>query len=140
MSQVEVYDLFKHEDERGFLLKAVKKEYTGDAPFGEIYFVSASPGTVRANHFHRETTEWFVVVHGEGLLTLADADNPNDKREIPMGKENRVCVRIPRGVAHSIRAVGHDDMLMMAFADRPYDPQATDTFGLEIDSGLPEDV
>lgn len=134
MDDVEVFDLFRHDDSRGYLLKAVKKDYTHDRPFGEIYFVSASPGTVRANHFHEVATEWFVVVQGQGVLTLADAKNPSDRREVAMGGEARVCVRIPPGVAHAIRAVGDSDMLMMALADKPYDPEDTDTYSLEIDA------
>lgn len=134
MDEIEVFDLFKHEDERGYLLKAVKKEYTHDRPFGEIYFVNASPGTVRANHFHEVATEWFVVVKGAGVLTLADVKNTDVRREIPMGGEHRVCVRIPPGVAHAIRAVGTEDMLMMALADKPYDPNDTDTYPLVIDA------
>ena len=137
MSDIEVFDLFKHEDSRGFLLKAVKKEYTDDKPFGEIYFVSASPGTVRANHFHKVATEWFVVVRGEGILTLADAEAPSNRREVPMGGENKVCVKIPPGVAHAIKAVGDSDMLMMALADKPYDPNDTDTYPLELASSDP---
>ena len=132
MDDIEVFDLFRHDDERGFLLKAVKKEYTYDRPFGEIYFVSADPGTVRANHFHKVTTEWFVVVAGTGELTLADAENPSNRRTIPMGGENRVCVKIPPGVAHAIKAVGDQNMLMMALADKPYDPNDTDTFAIQL--------
>ncbi|MEO1230602.1 MAG: cupin domain-containing protein [Myxococcota bacterium] len=134
MEDIEVFELFKHQDERGFLLKAVKKEYTHDRPFGEIYFVSASPGTVRANHFHRVATEWFVVVRGQGVLTLADAEEPEKRRQVKMGGDDRVCVRIPPGVAHAIRAVGDEDMLMMALADKPYDPNDTDTYPLEIEA------
>ena len=132
MSEVEVFELFQHDDSRGFLLKAVKKEYTHERPFGEIYFVSATPGTVRANHFHKIATEWFVVVRGTGVLTLADVNEPEQKREIAMGGENRVCVRIPPGVAHAIEAVGSEEMLMMALADKPYDPNDTDTYPLEL--------
>jgi dTDP-4-dehydrorhamnose 3,5-epimerase-like enzyme len=132
MDEVEVFDLFRHEDSRGFLLKAVKKDYTLERPFGEIYFVSASPGTIRANHFHRVTTEWFVVVRGEGRLVLADAERPATRRDIAMGGAHQVCVRIPPGVAHAIQAVGTEDMLMMALADKPYDPNDTDTYPLEI--------
>ncbi|MBX2811303.1 MAG: WxcM-like domain-containing protein [Myxococcales bacterium] len=132
MNDIQVFDLFKHEDERGFLLKAVQKAYTDERPFGEIYFVSASSGTVRANHFHKVTTEWFVVVRGEGVLTLADAEFPNKRRTIPMGGCHQVCVKIPPGVAHAICSVGTEDLLMMALADKPYDPKDTDTFPLEI--------
>jgi len=133
MSRVRVYELFQHDDERGFLLKAVKKEYTGDRPFGEIYFVSASPGTIRANHFHRVTTEWFVVVRGQGELILADPANPlENRRHIIMGGPDRVCVQVPPGVAHAIEAIGTEEMLMMALADRPYDPSDNDTYPIEL--------
>ncbi len=137
IEHIEVFELFRHDDERGFLLKAVKKEYTDDRPFGEIYFVSASPGTVRANHFHELTTEWFVVVAGQGVLTLADAKDPTRRRTVAMGKDQRVCVKIPPGVAHAIEAVGEGDMLMMALADKPYDPADTDTFPLVINPPAP---
>ena len=137
MDEIEVFDLFRHDDARGYLLKAVKNEYTDDRPFGEIYFVSASPGTVRANHFHVVTTEWFVVVKGQGVLTLADVNDLSNRREVEMN--GRVCVKIPKNVAHAIRAVGDEDMLMMALADKPYDPNDTDTYPCEIDSSIMEE-
>lgn len=134
MNGVEVFELFKHTDPRGWLLKAVKKDYTGGAPFGEIYVVGAPPGEVRANHYHKEATEWFAVLRGEAVLTLADANDPGgERRQIQMGGERRVCVKIPPGIAHAVRCAGDDEMILLAFADRPYDPAFPDTYACVID-------
>ncbi len=132
MDTVEVFTCFRHTDSRGYLLKAVKKEYTDDRPFGEIYIVGAPKGEIRANHYHLVATEWFVILAGEAELTLADYENTEDRRVVPMGGENRVCVKIPPGVAHAIQNVGEEDMILMALADKPYDPNDTDTYALTL--------
>ena len=133
MKDVEVHKLFLHTDEGGWLLKAVRGEYTDGAPFGEIYVVGALPGAVRGNHYHPKTTEWFVVVRGQARLLVADPANPDtDRRQIAMGGADHVCVKIPPMVAHAVENVGAGEMLLLALADRPYDPDDTDTLPCEI--------
>jgi dTDP-4-dehydrorhamnose 3,5-epimerase len=131
--KVKEFSLPLHRDDRGYLLKAVMKEFTGSSSFGEIYFVHSAPGIVRANHFHKIATEWFVVVQGEGLLTLIDPEFSTNRQSIKMNADLPICVLIPPGVAHSIKATGTEPMLMMALSDRPYDPEATDTYAYKFD-------
>ena len=133
MKGVEVHELALHTDARGWLLKAVAKSYTDGAPFGEIYVVGALPGQVRANHYHREATEWFAVLRGTAQLTLADADSSDaDRREISMGGEDRICVKIPPFVGHAVTVTGSEEMVLLAFTDRPYDRSSPDTYPLVL--------
>src|SRR5271165_5566772 len=44
---------------------------------------SLPPSQVRANHYHRKTSEWFAVVKAKALLKLADAE-ANEWNEIQL--------------------------------------------------------
>lgn len=130
---VKTFELPVFVDQRGFLLKAVMNEFVGDRQFGEIYFVESAPGIVRANHYHRLATEWFVVIKGEALLRLASTSEPTLQKEITMNASQPICVMIPPGVAHALIATGTEPMLMMALADKGYDPSDTDTYPFDFE-------
>lgn len=113
-------------DSRGWLLKAVPKEYVGENPFGEIYLSGANPGEIKGCHYHDDTTEWFCVIQGEGTLYLEDITT-GEKMRLNMSRENRLSVEIPPRVAHAILNNGKEEMVLLAFANLPYDTQDPDT-------------
>lgn len=125
---IRVFDLPVFKDHRGYLLKAVLNEFVGESNFGEIYFVQSEPGIIRANHYHKIATEWFVVVAGSATLLLVDIKEPNSRVKYELSSENHKCVMIPPGIAHSLIAQGNQPMLMMALSDKPYNPLDTDTY------------
>jgi dTDP-4-dehydrorhamnose 3,5-epimerase len=128
LHSVEQIPLKTHADHRGYLLKAIENSFLSGYSFGEIYFVQSVPGCIRANHYHLKTTEWFVPIKGRMLLELEDVDRPGEKISITLDHAAPVCVKIPPGVAHGIKALGDTEMLMMALADKGYDPEDTDTY------------
>lgn len=50
---------FVHEDNRGIIEGLIN---TGK--WGEINFIVSLPGTVRGNHYHKNTTELFIILDG----------------------------------------------------------------------------
>lgn len=126
IERVSIREVPYHEDPGGWLLKAVPKEIVGDRPFGEIYFSGARPGETRGKHYHEDTTEWFFVIQGTGILYLQDVET-GEVMTVDMSRERRLSVEIPPRVAHAIRNNGNVEMILLAFADVPYDPDRPDT-------------
>ena len=115
----------RHADPRGWLVKTL----TGSEPYlpegvGEIYVVMAAPGQVRGNHYHPRTAEWFTVLMGAARLSLLDPVN-GERREMRLDGERPTTVYVPPGIAHAFCTPNGSDapMLLLAYADRPYDPE-----------------
>ncbi len=124
------------EDGRGWLLKAVLKEYTGQSAFGEIYLSGANPGKAKGNHYHDHTTEWFCVISGGGTLRLEDIST-GEKMVLTMTRENRLSVEIPPRVAHAVHNDGEVELVLLAFADAPYDLENPDTIPWDVGEPAP---
>ncbi len=88
------------------------------------HLVITLPGQIRGNHFHRLATET-VTVFGPALVRFRKA---NTTRDISVGKEEAIQLVFPPGVAHAIKNTGTRPGILIAFSNRPYDPQAPDTY------------
>jgi dTDP-4-dehydrorhamnose 3,5-epimerase len=119
-------------DTRGWLFKAVPKEFVGKSQFGEIYLSGAKPREVKGCHYHNKTTEWFCVIQGEGTLYLKDTRS-GEKMTLTLNRENRLSIEIPPQIAHAILNSGTEEMILLAFADIPYDSDNPDTVHWEFD-------
>jgi dTDP-4-dehydrorhamnose 3,5-epimerase-like enzyme len=119
-------------DGRGWLLKLMDgKEPTLPPTFGEIYMVMALPGHVRANHYHVKTSEWFTVVKGRAILKVADPESA-ESNVIQLHAAEPQTVFVPAGVAHAFKNPEDSggELLLIAYADHPYDPDDTLAFEL----------
>ena len=119
-------------DGRGWLLKLMDGNEPALLPsFGEIYVVMALAGQVRANHYHLKTSEWFTVVKGAAILKVADPESAESK-VISLHAAEPQTVFVPAGVAHAFKNPEDSgtDLLLVAYADHPYDPADTVQFEL----------
>jgi dTDP-4-dehydrorhamnose 3,5-epimerase-like enzyme len=108
-------------DSRGWLLKMLMRQHIdGDREFGEIYVTAAHPGQVKGNHYHRSATEWFCVIQGTGRLVARDVAT-GAQEEFLLSAEAPATVLVPPNVAHAVQNVGEGLMLLLAYADTPYD-------------------
>jgi dTDP-4-dehydrorhamnose 3,5-epimerase-like enzyme len=127
---VRIFDVRHHADERGVFAKPVETHFVArPGKFGEIYVIHAPPGSVRGNHHHRESTEWFCVILGRALLVL---EKNGIRNEIVMDGAKPITVEIPAGVAHAIKSLGPGNMTLVVYWDRGYDPAASDTYPEKI--------
>ena len=119
------------EDPRGWFLKVLKGDEEGlPNQTGEIYLSVADPGEVRGSHYHPCTSEWFTVVLGSALLRLLDLVS-GERQELALSAAAPVTVYVPAGIGHAFvnPASETQQMMVIAYADRPYDP--VDTIPLE---------
>lgn len=61
------FPLSEHKDVRGVFCEIMR-----ELPFGQLSFVTVSPGTSRGGHYHHSKVELFVVVSGEILFQQMD--------------------------------------------------------------------
>ncbi|MFQ5716145.1 MAG: WxcM-like domain-containing protein [Nitrospinales bacterium] len=127
MKDIEVKNLEKKTDARGWLIEVLRGERLGpNKSFGQIFVAVAPPGKVRGNHYHHRKIEWFCVLSGTGLLLLKDLETGEEK-EITMGENEPKTVKITPGVIHAIKNVGTHDMALLVYVDEQFDPADPDT-------------
>ena len=131
MTQVDIRKLVVHTDERGWLVEILREKHTDGKISGQFYVTAAKPGISKGNHYHTRKTEWFCVISGKAKLVLKDLKT-NKVDEIAMGDENMVVVKIPPNIAHSIKNIGKNDMMLLAFIDEEFDPDDPDTIPHEL--------
>ena len=78
--------------------------------FGEIYFSTVHPGTIKGWHKHTKMILNYAVVSGMIKLVLCD-DRQNSPTkgnimEIFTGEENYLLIQIPTGVWNGFKGVG----------------------------------
>ena len=67
--------------------------------FNLLYF---RPGKTRGNHYHPEFVEYFLVVHGEGVMVWKE-DKDAEEHVVQMSKG--MCTRSPAGIIHAFYAI-----------------------------------
>lgn len=122
-----IYKLNKFIDNRGFLLKVVENAFIGRAMFGELYMISFKNKQIRGNHYHKKTTEWFVVIKGNLRLILQHS-RTKKKEVILLSSDDPRCVRIDPLIAHSLEPVDGRQTLMLAYSSKKYNALSPDTY------------
>lgn len=119
--------LLLKKDERGWLLKVLMRHHLPEEKreFGEIYVTAARPGEVKGNHYHRRTREWFCVVCGQGQLVTKNVAT-GETAEFILSVDEPHTIEVSPNVAHAVKNVGQDLMVLLAYADEPYDPDDPD--------------
>ena len=119
-------------DGRGELVKVLTSSgLGGKAPFGEIYLIRTQPGEVRGRHYHDHTTEWFIALRGKMRIRLVLPGTDRAKDVVLDGADPKV-LKVPAGVAHALKPEGEESPLLLAYADREYDPGSPDAVPCEI--------
>ena len=126
---VQVIDINKVPDERGFFAEVARKDWSGI--FGEEWVSQANlsksyPGMIRAWHRHaRRQIDYFVVLQG-AMKILAYDDNKQSKTfgklvEIVASEDRLQMVRIPGHYWHGTKTIGDRPSLTMYFVNNLYD-------------------
>ena len=104
---------------------------SGHSDFGEIYLSASVGGGVKGNHYHERTTEWFCPILGRGRIHTVEVDTGTEEA-ILLDSEAPVCVRIPPRMAHAIVGHSQNGLVVLAYADKQYDPRDTDTVPFRV--------
>jgi dTDP-4-dehydrorhamnose 3,5-epimerase len=135
---VEIKQLARHADERGFLMELLRSDDSIFTKFGQCYVSMNYPGVIRAWHWHKKQDDFFVVVKGMikvGLYDLRDGSpTQGETAELYLGDNNNIMVKIPVGVVHGYKTVGTEPSLLINFPSEVYNPQEPDEYRLPWDT------
>ncbi len=126
--RIETSDVFS--DDRGYFLELARMG-TGMVerfPAGSTQVSAALnyPGIVKAFHYHRQQTDYWVAVAGVLQVALVDlrAGSPGlgSKNTMYIGTHRPWRVLIPPGVGHGYKAIGTTPSVLVYVTDRFYNP------------------
>jgi len=120
MEKIDITPSFS--DERGKIIDLLEKESVG-----AITLITFTKGAVRANHYHKETTQWNYLISGKILMRTQKEGE--DYEEVVMNPGDFI-VSYPNEV-HALK--GLDDSSLMVFTKGPRGGKEyeSDTFRLE---------
>jgi len=138
IKDVKVKVLKANADERGFLMELLRADEEIFQKFGQCYVALNYPGVVRAWHYHRIQTDFFVVVKGMTKVVLYDMreDSPTKGtvEEYFLGDNSRIMLSIPPNVMHGYKTIGVEPSLLINFPTEPYNRESPDEYRLEWNS------
>jgi len=124
-----IKELVKIEDKRGFLVEFLKSSELAEdeKSFGQIYLTTIKRGHVRGNHYHQRKREFYVIISGKASLLLEDINTKERKEfEIDASENKIVRISVGRNVAHAIKNISEQDILLCAYTNIEYDENAID--------------
>ena len=135
---VEIKQITRHADERGFLMEILRRDDPIFTKFGQCYVSMNYPGVVRAWHWHQKQDDYFVVVSGMIKVGLYDMREGSSTRgevnELYLGDNNNIVLKIPPGVAHGYKTVGTEPSLLVNFPSELYNREEPDEYRLPWDT------
>lgn len=121
-----VKPLGKMPDERGSVMRMMRRDDPEFERFGEIYFSEIYPGVIKGWHIHKEMTLNYAVPSGMIKLVLYDEREESATRgevqEIFLGDRNYALVRIPPLVWNGFKGMGSAPAIVANCATIPHSP------------------
>jgi dTDP-4-dehydrorhamnose 3,5-epimerase len=123
---VRIIPLAQISDERGKVMHMLKATDPHFITFGEIYFSTAWPGSIKGWHVHTSMTINNAVVSGWAKLVMYDmregSPTQGEIQEVYIGEANYVLVQIPPGIANGYKAYGDKPAILANCATEPHRP------------------
>lgn len=114
-------------DERGKVMHMLRADSPLYKKFGEIYFSSVNPGTVKAWKKHLKMTQHFAVPVGKIKLVIyddrEDSQTQSQLEDLEIGEDNYLLVKIPPGVWYGFKGISREPALIANCTDLPHDPE-----------------
>lgn len=121
-----VYQVPRHVDPRGAFVEMLK---TPDC--GQFSCFTAHPGMTRGGHYHHSKTEKFLVIKGQARFRFRQMHTGETHELVTSGDQAEIVETVP-GWTHDITNIGHDEMVVMLWANELFDRTRADTFACAL--------
>jgi dTDP-4-dehydrorhamnose 3,5-epimerase-like enzyme len=126
---VQITELPKFEDERGFLVEFLKGTdlQSDHKAFAQIYLTTIGPGYMRGNHYHEKFYEYFTVMHGRIQLVLEDV-RTKERKELILDAADKPLRRVCFGpyTAHVLHNISDTVAVVVSYATEMYNKEDVD--------------
>jgi dTDP-4-dehydrorhamnose 3,5-epimerase len=134
---VKVKELTVHPDERGLLMEFMRSTDPEFQKFGQAYITMVHPGVVKAWHYHKLQTDYFVCVGGMAKVVLHDtregSPTKGETDEFVIGWQRQRMIIIPPNVYHGFMAVGTESAYIVNMPTEVYNDAEPDEYRLPHD-------
>jgi len=121
-----IHPLKQIADERGKVMRMLRRDDPWFERFGEIYFSLAYPSVIKGWHLHKEVTLNYAVIKGMIKLVLYDDRENSPTRgtlqEIFTGEDHYCLITIPPKIWNGFKAIGMGPALVANCSTEPHDP------------------
>lgn len=121
-----LYSLPKYGDERGVFVEMLK---TKDS--GQFSYFTARSGVTRGGHYHHSKTEKFLVIKGLARFGFRHVLTHETYELFSSGDTPQIIETVP-GWTHDITNIGHDEMVVMLWANEIFDRERPDTVASKV--------
>jgi UDP-2-acetamido-2,6-beta-L-arabino-hexul-4-ose reductase len=126
------YSIPVHADLRGRFVEMLK---TRDS--GQFSFFTAHPGITRGGHYHHTKNEKFLVIQGKARFGFRHMIT-GETHEIFTDGGNPVVVDTVPGWTHDITNIGHDELIVLLWANEVFDLAHPDTISCKVQPSVTE--
>jgi dTDP-4-dehydrorhamnose 3,5-epimerase len=117
-------------DERGSVMHMLRSDAPHFSGFGEIYFSTVHPESIKGWHIHHKMVLSYAVPEGQIKFVLFD-DRPaspsrGELQEIFIGENNYCLVTVPPLVWNGFKGIGTKTAIVANCASIPHDPNEID--------------
>lgn len=131
---IQVIDIKKNPDERGFFTEAARKDWThlfGEQWISQANLSSSYPGMIRAWHRHaRGQVDYFMVLRGAMKIVAYDGNKESHTYgkivEVTASEERLQIVKVPGHYWHGTKTIGNEASLTLYFVNNLYDYSTPD--------------
>ena len=106
-------------NDRGYLVEFPVKDFN----IKQVNILFSYANTIRGNHFHKETEEYFYIIKGRVSVSLTDI-NSNEKQVFII--ETGECFHVYPYQMHVLSFI--EDTHIMSFYSKEFDPNDTDIY------------
>jgi dTDP-4-dehydrorhamnose 3,5-epimerase len=135
INDVIITKLNGNSDKRGCLTELISFRENTQEPIVHVYKVEAESGSERGYVYHKWQDDRLAFTEGEFEIFLydvrADSSTFRNHMKIKAGQDNKILLRIPKFVAHSVTNLGQKS----SFINMPtniYDPNSPDKFRINM--------
>jgi len=98
------------EDDRGKISDLINE------PINHVGLITTEKDAIRANHYHKLSTQYSYILSGKFEVLLSSVDDPDNKKKIILNAEE--LITIPPKVIHKFKAIENSTMVDMISESR----------------------
>ena len=124
---IDIKKLKTFEDDRGTIFELLRREHLDRTTFGHLFYVTFKNNkSIRGNHYHKKSHEFYFVLRGSVSLVLEDV-RLGKKNKFELSEKDKSVLRIGPYIAHASHSLSADAILL-AYNTLPYKDEKPDTY------------
>ncbi len=131
-SLCEFINIDPYVDKRGILKKIImKSQLQTISQVEEVYLLYSNQNSVRGNHYHKKTFEYFAVVSGTAKVLLKDLSKELSE-EFSISATDNIVLGVPPYIIHALKNEDNHPLIILVVSSKEYSESDTDTYIEEI--------